>query len=314
MSIEQKSGVISEHPGYPYSVLDIEIATGIPHSRNSSGIVRRKIDGDARLTPFTDPLTERVFLSEADFQLVIESVKEGKENSSLRTNIESATLPDDKKITAGKKLHVQQITEIVTKARELKQAFSLEQIENVLDPTPKRSSISRASARQKAVDTISAYRKKIELHGWTIDSIPLSKGSEEGTNRQFWFRRKDEPPFTPPLDTEVLAKKDILLPNGKIIKVDRDTLATIAIRRAILAQENGTHYLAIEIAALRVSPFNNPNGESNVYLVVNSVNSMLREYGSRFDGYEPEVNGRKVWAFRIMEMEEKPALTSSPEP
>ncbi|MBI2613475.1 MAG: hypothetical protein HYW62_01785 [Candidatus Levybacteria bacterium] len=305
MGIEQRSNAVDESL---FTRAQILHDAGKSNDPKAMGRLKREIDRDVGLTPQTDS-NGRELYPQADHDRLVGFMQE-PENNSLRADFESAILPDGNQITGTKTSHIRQITEIVTQARKEQQPFSLEQIAQALDPTPKRSKESKATARKKVYIKIESYRKKIKPHGWVIDAIPLIKGSEEGTSRQYWFRHKDEPQFAHPLDTKALAKKDILLPNGRIIKVDRDTLETRAIKGALLAQENGTPYLAGEIAALGVSPFNNRDGESSVNLVVKRANIILRKNDCILVEYEAEVNGKKVRAFRI---EEKPAPTSSPE-
>lgn len=299
MSIEQKPGVTPDHPR---TIKDVVNATGM-----SSATALGQINRDTNLAPFTDP-EGHVWLSEKDWQLVVQAINE--KNISSRTDLESAILPDGSQITAKKTLHIQQLTEIVTQARERQQTFSLEQIINALDPTPKTSNKSKTDARKKALNAIRKYRIKIQSNGWVIDLIIPREDKEKWKNPQFWFRHKNEPPFAPLSDTEALAKKEIILPNGERIKVKKNTLAMTAIRRAVLAQQNGTYYLGNEIATLAHSPFHNTH-ESRVNLVVSRANRILGKHGLRFAAYETEVDGKTVRAFRIMEEKTKP--TASPE-
>lgn len=305
MGIEQEPTVSKERF---FTKTDIFKTAGIPINPTTTSRLQRQIDRDVGLAPQTNPKGHTIF-SQADFNSLVEFMRLKEKNSSFRVNLESAILPDGSRIIAKKTLHIQQITKIVTEAREKKQTFSLEQIINALNPTPKRSYENKIT-RKKALDAITAYRKKIKLNGWAIDPITPRDDEEGWKNPQFWFRHENEPLFTPLLDAEALTKGEILLPNGKRIKVEENTLASKIIRRAILAQQNKTHYLDSEISALMESRFHNTKGHK-VNFAVGSANRILKKHGLRLVAYETEVNGKIVRAFRIME--EKPTPTSSAE-
>jgi hypothetical protein len=129
------------------------------------------------------------------------------------------------------------------------------------------------------------------------------------TNRQYWFRLRDEPRFTFP-GAEALAKSEILLPNGMIIKVERDTLPTKIIRGVILAQQNGRPFSKRDIDNLVSYPFNNAN--NTAIRAISKANSILEQRGLRLIARKTEANGRNVRVFEIAE--KKPTTpTSFPE-
>lgn len=187
MGIEQEPTVSKERL---FTKTDILRTAGIPINPTTISRLQGQIDRDAHLTPQTNHKGHTIF-SEADFISLVEFMRQKEKNSSFRVNLELAVLPDGSRITAAKTLHIRQVTEIVTKARGKQQAFSLEQIINVLNPTSKRSYKNKI-ARKKALDAITAYRKKIKPNGWVIDSITPRKDKEGWKNPQFWFRHENE--------------------------------------------------------------------------------------------------------------------------
>lgn len=106
-------------------------------------------------------------------------------------------------------------------------------------------------------------------------------------------------------------KKEIKLPNGRIIKVIRNSTIGKVIEEVLLAQQNSIPYPEKAIAdKVNTSVYDDRHSSKHL---VNRINDILIKNQCKLTSYEIKIDGETVRAFKIEIIEEQSTPTSSPD-